>query len=288
MARKPAQKKHFSNFWLWFSLLVLLCLLAVLLFVIYKYAYLAQTPQNTSTAAASSSSTSQAEPLSVILPPSPDAGPEYIEETLFLGDSNTVRMFAYGLIPVDSFAAKPSIGIDDIANTAFIRFENDSSVYTIPQAVVKIQPRRILLTFGTNNVGGPLTLDEFILEYKDAAARLIHYYPFADIIVNSIPPIAQQNSYPKLSLHEIQKYNAALLSLCEDMGLYYVNTSDALCDAEGYLKEGFAEPDGIHLTQSALEAMLLYIRTHALDTQDIRPVINPAPARYINWEELYN
>ena len=46
------------------------------------------------------------ETSSALLPETADAGEDYQKETLFIGDSNTVRLYANGLISLQQFCAK--------------------------------------------------------------------------------------------------------------------------------------------------------------------------------------
>ena len=47
---------------------------------------------------------------SALLTETADAGTEYLDSTLFLGDSNTVRLYNNGLISLQQFCAKEGIG----------------------------------------------------------------------------------------------------------------------------------------------------------------------------------
>ena len=64
-----------------------------------------------------------------------DAGTDYLNDTLFLGDSNTVRLYNNGLISLQQFCAKEGIGTQVALNEGIVTFKKDSSHYTIPQAV---------------------------------------------------------------------------------------------------------------------------------------------------------
>ena len=88
------------------------------------------------------------------LPESADAGQAYLDETIFVGDSNTVRMFAYGLVPLENYMALEGMGIESISQAPCVYFSGETKVYTIPQAIAKVKPRRVVMTFGTNNASG--------------------------------------------------------------------------------------------------------------------------------------
>ena len=80
-----------------------------------------------------------------------DAGTDYLNDTLFLGDSNTVRLYNNGLISLQQFCAKEGIGTQVALNEGIVTFKKDSNHYTIPQAVAMMKPRRVVMTFGTND-----------------------------------------------------------------------------------------------------------------------------------------
>ena len=83
------------------------------------------------------------ETSSALLTGTADAGDAYQEQTLFIGDSNTVRLYANGLISLQQFCAKEGIGTSAALNEGIVTFKKDSSTYTIAQAVAKMKPRRV-------------------------------------------------------------------------------------------------------------------------------------------------
>ena len=91
------------------------------------------------------------------------AGTEYLDSTLFLGDSNTVRLYNNGLISLQQFCAKEGIGTQVALNEGIVTFKNDTTHYTIAQAVAKMKPRRVVMTFGTNDTG--MEVADFISNY---------------------------------------------------------------------------------------------------------------------------
>ena len=84
------------------------------------------------------------EQSSALLPETADAGDAYQSETLFIGDSNTVRLYANGLISLQQFCAKEGIGTHAALNEGIVTFKKDSSRYTIAEAVAKMKPRRVV------------------------------------------------------------------------------------------------------------------------------------------------
>ena len=220
------------------------------------------------------------ETSAALLPETADAGESYQKETLFLGDSNTVRLYANGLISLQQFCAKEGIGTHAALNEGIVTFKKDSSTYTIAQAVAKMKPRRVVIMLGTNDTG--MSVDEFIKNYTALVQAIQESYPYTDIIVNTVPPVpANHANYPHMNQTKIDDFNMALLSMCEQMGLKFLNSAEALKDANGYGREDYYQTGDIHLKPVGLKAMLSYLRTHAYQTDDRRPDtanIPPAPS----------
>ena len=218
------------------------------------------------------------ETSAALLPETADAGESYQKETLFLGDSNTVRLYANGLISLQQFCAKEGIGTHAALNEGIVTFKKDSSTYTIAQAVAKMKPRRVVIMLGTNDTG--MSVDEFIKNYTALVQAIQESYPYTDIIVNTVPPVpANHANYPHMDQTKIDDFNMALLSMCEQMGLKFLNSAEALKDANGYGREDYYQTGDIHLKPVGLKAMLSYLRTHAYQTDDRRPDTANIPTR---------
>lgn len=214
---------------------------------------------------------------STILEESEDAGEEYIDETLFLGDSNTARMRLYGYISYDNSVASVGMAARSIESYACAKFSGYSSYKTMPEAVALMQPRRVLITFGTNDVSSSLTAEKFIENYESGIKAVQEAYPSVDIIINSIPPIGKQHSNSDMSQSQIDAYNKAIVQMCEENGWKYLNSAEVLKGSDGYAKSGYVDSDGIHLTRTALDALFEYIRTHSYITEDDRPTLKDVP-----------
>ena len=218
------------------------------------------------------------EQSSALLPETADAGDAYQSETLFIGDSNTVRLYANGLISLQQFCAKEGIGTSAALNEGIVTFKKDSSRYTIAEAVAKMKPRRVVIMLGTNDTG--MAVEDFISNYKQLVQAIQTSYPYTDIIVNTVPPVpADHSNYPNMDQTRIDDFNMALLSMCEEMGLKFLNTAEALKDSTGYGNADYYQSGDIHLKTSGLKVLLNSLCTHAYETEDRRPDTNNTPRR---------
>lgn len=219
---------------------------------------------------------------SALLAETADAGTEYLDSTLFLGDSNTVRLYNNGLISLQQLCAKEGIGTQVALNEGIVTFKNDTTHYTIAQAVAKMKPRRVVMTFGTNDTG--MEVADFISNYTALVQAIQEAYPYTDIIVNTVPPIPENHSnYPHMDQAKIDDFNMALLNMCEQLGVRFLNTAEVLKGENGYGQPDYYTDGDIHLKSAGLKVALNYLRTHAYQTEDRRPDTNNIPTRTLEY-----
>ena len=212
-----------------------------------------------------------------------DAGEAYLNDTLFLGDSNTVRLYNNGLITLQQFCAKEGIGIQTALSEPLVTFRGTDQRYTMAQAVAMMKPRRVVITLGTNDNG--MEVETFIGYYTQLVQEIQASYPYTDIIVNTIPPVPQDHSnYPSTSQEKIDDFNMALLTMCENLGVKFLNSAEVLKDpATGFGLNDYYISGDIHLKNSGLKAMLGYLTTHAYETEDRRPDTDNIPTRTLEY-----
>ena len=217
---------------------------------------------------------------STILEQAADAGDSYVDETLFLGDSNTARMYRmFDYCSYDNAIGSVGMTAKSLATFACVQVSTSSGYITMPQAVAKLQPRRVILTFGTNDLNPGYKAADFVKNYQTGIEAIVTAYPSVDIIVNAIPPIGQQHSNQSLTQTQVDEYNKALVEMCQKKGWKFLNSAEVLKDSvTGYAKSGYVETsDGIHLTRTAMDALFNYIRTHSYITEDDRPALTTIP-----------
>ncbi|MBQ6450993.1 MAG: SGNH/GDSL hydrolase family protein [Solobacterium sp.] len=212
-----------------------------------------------------------------ILPKTKDAGQEYIDSTLFIGDSNTARFLRTLNKDGKTFTSRTNtigvvgMGIDAISSLACL--DTSMGRLTMPMAVKALQPERVIITFGTNNLSGTSTdATSFIERYTKQIKAIQNAYPSVDIIINSIPPVSRRRDYINVSMTQIDAYNKAIAAMCEKNEWKYLNSAEALKNKDdGYAKDGYLVADGLHFSQEGMQALFEYIRTHAYITEDDRP-----------------
>ena len=242
-----------------------------------------ETAEAAATAAPAATPATSAEPVcaevGTILPETADAGHSYVDETLFIGDSNTARYLLYANETGTAFTSLNnnigvvSMGVGSITSLKCEKFKGSSAMYTVPDAVAMLKPKRIIICYGTNNLSGSSTdATNYIKTYLQGLQAIQTAWPYCDIIVSAIPPLDRQRENTNLTMTQVDAYNAALVQMCEENGFKFLNSAEVLRDdATGWAKTDYTLSDGVHLSKTAVTAYFDYVRTHAYITEDRRP-----------------
>ena len=217
--------------------------------------------------------------VGTVLPKTEDAGRSYLDETLFIGDSNTARYLMYADDTGTAFTTLAnnigvvSMGAGAITTLKCEQFSGSGTMYTVPDAVAMLKPKRIIICYGTNNLGGSSTdATSFISTYLKGLQAIQTAWPYCDIVVSAIPPLDKQRENTNLTMTQVDAYNAALVQMCEENGFKFLNSSEVLRDdATGWAKTDYTLSDGVHLSKTAVTEYFTYVRTHAYITEDRRP-----------------
>lgn len=242
-----------------------------------------ETAGAAATATPATTPATSAEPVcaevGTILPETADAGRSYVDETLFIGDSNTARYLLYANETGTAFTSLNnnigvvSMGVGSITSLKCEKFKGSSAMYTVPDAVAMLKPKRIIICYGTNNLSGSSTdATNYIKTYLQGLQAIQTAWPYCDIIVSAIPPLDRQRENTNLTMTQVDAYNAALVQMCEENGFKFLNSAEVLRDdATGWAKKDYTLSDGVHLSKEAVTAYFTYVRTHAYAAEDRRP-----------------
>lgn len=242
-----------------------------------------ETAEAAATATPAATPATSAEPVcaevGTILPETADAGRSYVDETLFIGDSNTARYLLYANETGTAFTSLNnnigvvSMGVGSITSLKCEKLKGSSAMYTVPDAVAMLKPKRIIICYGTNNLSGSSTdATNYIKTYLQGLQAIQTAWPYCDIIVSAIPPLDRQRENTNLTMTQVDAYNAALVQMCEENGFKFLNSAEVLRDdATGWAKKDYTLSDGVHLSKEAVTAYFTYVRTHAYAAEDRRP-----------------
>ena len=200
----------------------------------------------------------------------PDAGRDYLDRFVFLGDSTTYGIGYYyekgytELCP-PSKVWTPESGTLTLSyyNIATVVYPDTKEQLSIEEAVKRAKPEYLLITLGVNGIA---FMDEewFIRDYTDLVRLVQAASPDTKIILNSIYPVAASYKYLKdINNDRIRAANGWIEQVAEATGTRFLNSYECLVGPDGNLPESSQNGDGLHLNGEAFTTVMHYIRTHA-------------------------
>lgn len=199
-----------------------------------------------------------------------DAGQDYIDSMVFIGDSTTHGMAYYGVLDGGKETNQvwtPRSGTLAMWNllTENIVYPEDDSEMLIADAVAIKKPAIVVMTLGVNGVSS-LSEDQFVGYYQGLIDAVKKASPDTKIILQSIYPVCDYYEYVNsISMEKINRANTWIAKLADDNEVYYLNTISSLLSENGHLKEEYCNGDGIHISREGFNVILDFIRTHAID-----------------------
>ena len=252
-------------------LIILAGLLVVLLAL--TVTFFATTPSNKpvknpeSTADGQSSSDSATDP--VILTETPDAGIDYQNSIIFVGDSLTAHLINRGVLTGGTDTKQVwrcehnMMNLNSEVPAAKILYPGTGEKMTVAQAAGVAKPEIMIITLGTDWGVSYLSESEFKACYSDLIKDIQKASPKTEIILQSIFPVTA--GCVTLDNSKINTANKWVKAIAAENDCHYLDTQSILKDDKGNLKAEYCNStDGIHMGANAYVAILEYIRTHAL------------------------
>lgn len=209
-------------------------------------------------------------PADTDLPETADMGQEYQDKLVFLGDSTTYGMGAYGVLPFSQIWV-PASGTLALFNWAIETINYyDPAAPDSPQplsiadcALVR-QPEILVITLGVNGVS---SMDEasFKQYYTDLIRAIQAASPNTKIICQSLYPVIDAKASANgVTNDKINAANVWIRDVAAATGARYLNTHDLLTDGNGDLNAAYSNGDdmGIHLNPDGFAVVLQNLRTH--------------------------
>ena len=205
----------------------------------------------------------------VTLSQTPDAGIAYQDSIIFVGDSLTAHLINRGVLTggTDTKQVWRSesnmINLNSEVTSAKIIFPGTGEKMTIAEAAKAAKPTILIITLGTDWGVSYLSESEFKECYGSLIQQIQKASPKTTIILQSIFPVTA--ACATLDNAKIDTANKWVKAIAADNGCHYLDTQSILKDENNFLKEEYCNStDGIHLGKNAYEAILQYIRTHAV------------------------
>ena len=206
--------------------------------------------------------------VDTLVPKSPAASDSYFDDAIFIGDSISVGLRVYGVLPTQNVLAEQNVNILNLINGNAVYTTTDGQKSAVLPAIdqrIK-NPGKIYILIGANGIPG-LSNEAHIKYYAQFIDQLQEKYPDAMIYAESVTPITADSKYIRDSFttEKINDFNDKIYQMAQEKGIYYLNVQEVLMDDTGHLISDYDAGDGMHLKSNGHKAMYEYYLTHTVD-----------------------
>jgi lysophospholipase L1-like esterase len=139
---------------------------------------------------------------------------------------------------------------------------------TMEECIFELQPSKIFINIGTNDIGSPdYKKEKLISNYDNILTQISDRLPECEVYVIAYYPVNARASFPgvdkarKESMFKtrtnsaINEVNLAVEELARKHKYIFINVNEGLIDEEGNLKEEYAV-EGLHMWPNAYQIVL--------------------------------
>ena len=195
----------------------------------------------------------------------PEASASSLDRVTFFGDSTTAHLSVRGGVPQNRVwsGAGSTVLFETVNKIKCVHLSTEGCDVTLAEAVRLKKPQILVITIGVSGGAGVLPKERFIATYREMLDSVRRASPSTKILVQSILPLSDRSvkHYKSLTKDSVVKANGWIKSLCQEMGIPYLDTHALLLDpATGYLKAEYQNDEYMHLTSEAYAVLLENIR----------------------------
>lgn len=197
-----------------------------------------------------------------IVPAMPMVDDAYFSDAVFVGNSIVGLQMLSGTIRQATYYTRHSLQVESYF-TQPIRIQGGEEAL-IPDALSRYKYKKVYLMLGVNEMSWP-HFDELSRLFDLVVKNLKETQPEAIIYIQSVLPVEasldEKGFIPNNAL--VQKMNRAILAICEQNDVWFLNVAEALYDENGVLPAGSTN-DGTHFGSDTVKKWDDYMRTHAI------------------------
>lgn len=230
--------------------------------------------ESTTDSTADSAGAAESEPSLFVfcstLEESTDAGQEYQDKIIFVGDSTTHHLRNREVLSGGKNTMQvwtPTSGTLTLAYALTVKILNPgtNTEMTIMDAAGLNKPEIMVITLGMNGISF-MKEDSFKTVYTALINGILEQSPDTKIILQSIFPRALEGNenYASITQKMIDTGNVWVQDIAQECNVYYLDTESVLKDENGYLRSEYSVGDGIHISRDGYQVILQYIRTHPI------------------------
>lgn len=186
---------------------------------------------------------------------------ETMDKSYFLGcslitDKTLADMKGIG------FSEESVFGGDGVTVSAVMTTKQESSFGTLsPYDIVKQKkPTALYLMFGSEL--GTVSAETLIDDYTNLVNSLKSALPEMKIYVMQYPPVLYDTD--TLTNEMVNDYNNKLIMMCDNLGIYCIDTNTALKSESGKLNENYWSYETLTLSPEGYNKVSDYILTHVV------------------------
>ena len=198
-------------------------------------------------------------------PSSDQSFPEYLDDTIFIGDSRTNGMVNFSFINRNNAYAIDGVNHQTMRTERFLTMSSTGRKLTAAEAIGVVKPIRMIVSLGINGVAF-MGEEKFFSEYAALLDELQTASPDSILVVQSILPVSQtrEAEYPQLANAIIDAYNQRLKTLTLEKGGRWLDTANLLKNSRGSLNTIYDSGDGLHFNKRAYQALFDYYDQHRI------------------------
>lgn len=206
----------------------------------------------------------------------------WFKDAVFIGDSRTNGLYMYSGIKGGTFLVHTGLSVFSVVDREAVLGSGDNK-YSVLSALGNKQYGKVYVALGVNELGW------FHPErYGEAFGKLIDtirdIQPNAVIYIQSIIPVctevckAHGQAY-YVTNENIASYNDALVQVCAEKEVLFLNVSEALVDPDTWELPADLTADGVHFKKAGYQAWLSYLLCHTGEEEAVEetPVPEETP-----------
>ena len=182
----------------------------------------------------------------------------FFDNTIFVGDSITLGLQNYTMNERNN--GNECLGKAEFLCSGSLSFYNsmwdkddpnnvhpyfNGTQYTVVEGVAALQPERLFIKLGTNDLGMS-GVDGTMEDAKKLFDLILDAKPDVLIYIEAVTPILESGEVGSLNNENIRLLNTKLKELCDEKGWRFIDLYTPLADENGYLiREYCGDPDGM-------------------------------------------
>lgn len=195
------------------------------------------------------------------LPAGEKVSEEYLDDTLFIGDSRTSTLYEYAGWDNATFYVKNGLSIWDVMEEKIAVLEGKT--VSVEEALEKKSFGKIYIMLGVNELGRG-TPETFSRQYKEVVMRIQELQPDAAVIMQAIMHVTKSKDEEETYINnqEINARNGKLKAVAEELGVYWLDVNEVTDEENtGCLTEEYSF-DGVHLKVKYLDIWKDFLLEH--------------------------